>query len=183
MDLKPFSLPFCLTATHSQSSLRLARRFQKQVTSDLSLVGILSLTTSNTEWFAISTLALHLMLGRAPRCRLCGETTEKRTVSVRNENGNAGRPMYMCVRCDEFACFGDIRGIQEENPICFCVGKMPSRAQVSRPRRYCSNTRTVYYICASGECDFWEHMKDDDGEEVILTGECLDAKDLKRMGL
>jgi hypothetical protein len=32
-------------------------------------------------------------------------------------------------------------------------------------------------------CDFWEHMKDDDGEEVVLSGERLDAKDLKSMGL
>jgi hypothetical protein len=131
----------------------------------------------------MSTSALHLMLGRAPRCRRCGETTEKKTVSMRNENGNAGRPMYMCVPCDEFASFGDIRGIQKDNPVCFCRGKMPSRAQVSRPRKSCLNTRSVYYICASGECDFREHMTDDDGEEVILDGEHLDAKDLKKMGL
>ena len=131
----------------------------------------------------MSTSALHLMLGRAPRCRFCGETADKATVSAQNENGNAGRPMYKCAKCDEFACFGDIRGIQEENPVCFCKGNMPSRAQVSRPKRSRSNSRTVYYACASGECDFWERMKDDDGDEVILPGGPLYAKELKEMGL
>ena len=131
----------------------------------------------------MSMSALHRMLGRAPRCRCCGETTEKGTVSLQNEHGNAGRPFYKCTRCDEFACFGDIRGIQEENPVCFCTSNKPSRAQASRPRRSQSNLRIVYYICASGECEFWEHMKDDDGDEVTLPGGPLYAKDLKKMGL
>ena len=131
----------------------------------------------------MNTTALHRMLDRAPRCRFCGETTEKGTVSWQNENGNAGRPMYKCTKCDEFACFGDTRGIHKGNPVCFCAGKMPSQAQVSGHKEGQWNSRIAHYRCASGECDFWECMIDDDGWVVTLPEGPLGAKDLKSMGL
>ena len=91
--------------------------------------------------------------------------------------------MYKCMKCNKFACFGDMRGVQRDNPVCFCEGSMPSRAQVSGHKEGRMNSRTVHHRCASGECDFWKYMEDGNGNVVTLAGGRLDAKKLKEMGL
>lgn len=102
---------------------------------------------------------------------------------MNNTNGNAGRPMYECGQCGKFACFGDVRGFHESNPTCDCEGDIRSRVQVSRPEKGRSNSRTLKYWCAVGECYFCEEARDDGGEVMTLSGESLDAKRAKAMGL
>ena len=138
---------------------------------------------SGTDQPTMHTQVQHPMLGRVPLCRSCGAITKRRRILSRNRNGNAGRPMYKCMRCNKFACFGDIRGVQQSNPVCFCKGNMPSRAQVSRHEEGWANSRTVHYRCASRECDFWKPIKDVDGKVVRLAVGCLDVKEAKGMGV
>jgi hypothetical protein len=142
---------------------------------------------TNDEWSAeqsnMEASAPHPMLCRMPRCRFCDATTERRTISPYNTNRNAGRPMYECGQCGEFACFGDMRGVQESNPMCDCEGDMPSRVLVSGPKKGRSKSRTIYYGCAVGECDYLEQVRADSGEVMTLPGKWLDAKTAKEMGL
>lgn len=49
------------------------------------------------------------------------------------------------------------------------------------PSRYTRGK--LYYRYASGECDFWEPIEDNNGKEVTLARVPLDAKDLKKLGL
>lgn len=144
-------------------------------------------STTNDEWSTenskMEASAPHPMLGRMPRCRFCNTTTERRTISPYNRNGNAGRPMYECGQCGEFACFGDMRGVQESNPMCDCEGDVRTRVVVSGPRTGRLNWRTIYYVCAVGECYYLEQVTADSGEVMAIPGEGLDAKTAKAMGL
>lgn len=66
--------------------------------------------------------------------------------------------------------------------MCHCEGDIRSRVQVSRPKKGRSNSRTLDYWCAVGECYFSEEVRGDDGEVISLPGESLDAKTAKAMG-
>ena len=67
--------------------------------------------------------------------------------------------------------------------MCDCEGDIRSRVQVSRPKKGQSNSRTIKHWCAVGECYFCEEARDDNGEVITFSGESLDTKTAKAMGL
>ena len=44
-------------------------------------------------------------------------------------------------------------------------------------------SRTMFYGCAVGECDYLEQVRDDGGKVITVPGESLDVKKAKAMGL
>ncbi|KAB8229416.1 uncharacterized protein BDW43DRAFT_288316 [Aspergillus alliaceus] len=116
--------------------------------------------------------AEHIALRKAPRCVYCGGRTEKEDCQPSNKNGNAYRPYYSCSSCEEFACFGDMRGVLAENPTCYCDhGMQFSRRGIAGPdggrARF---PRSIFYRCATGGCLFFEHMTDSHGRIIIYDG-------------
>jgi hypothetical protein len=86
--------------------------------------------------------------GFQPRCRHHSTSAVERRVLPGNEKGNGGRPYYKCGPCDEFVCFGDMEGIQVENPACGCE-------PISLSRRVTDRQGRVFYNCALGGCGFF----------------------------
>ncbi|KAE8391582.1 hypothetical protein BDV23DRAFT_171542 [Aspergillus alliaceus] len=104
--------------------------------------------------------AKHIALRKAPRCVYCGGRTKERHCQPFNENGNAYRPYYSCSSCEEFACFGDMRGVLAENPTCYSG---PDGGRAKFPR-------SIFYRCATGGCLFFEHMTDSHGRIITYDG-------------
>lgn len=102
-------------------------------------------------------------LPKIPRCRECEYTpTGRNYVTMKNPNGNAGRPYYICIRCKAdrkpevsqfeigWITWDDDLGIHEKNPYCDC-------ALLSRQDR--AGKRSLYpgigfWTCASGACGY-----------------------------
>lgn len=73
----------------------------------------------------------HLRLGEASKCGRCDGATVGKRVTADNHNGNGGRPVIRCGKCEKFCCFGDMRGVHADNPGCDCTGAPASRRQVA----------------------------------------------------
>ncbi len=125
----------------------------------------------------------HPLLGDSPRCQLCNSILSRCFTLAQNRNGNAGRPMYRCGECRTFVCFGDMRGVDPENPLCECPTPHPSRAQVAGERDGQILPRAVYFGCAIGQCRFFGYVVDDENEVLTLPEGPLDADELVGMGL
>jgi hypothetical protein len=67
--------------------------------------------------------------------------------------GNGGRPYFVCRTCNDFVCFGDMRGIHDENPPCDCDSIPLSRRGVDRNRK-------TFYNCALGKCGYFAQEDD-----------------------
>ncbi|KAI9037824.1 uncharacterized protein KD926_011527 [Aspergillus affinis] len=110
----------------------------------------------------------HTAIQHPPQCRNCGNATTWGTCRPDNMNGNANRPRYIC-SCGLFACFGDMRGVLVENPPCDCNDSMEfSRRIVAGPN--VQIPRSIFYRCATGRCDFYSYMKDQDGNIMVYDG-------------
>lgn len=110
----------------------------------------------------------------APRCRRCGDPCVRRITRTTNRNGNAGRPFYKCIPCDKFSCFADPVGDSEKNPLCDC-GLNSKRDLSSREKG-----RKIFFTCKSGQCDFFEFHKREDGTDWQVDEDIAKAlKDLK----
>lgn len=120
----------------------------------------------------------HPDLDIAPRCRECKGSTRKQKVSFWNAIGNAGRPYYRCDDCDEFSCFGDMRGIHDANPRCHCPLRRRSRAFLTQRWDDKRGGRAVRYQCAVGDCEF-----DKVAGVYRRQGERLRVRDVVRAGL
>jgi hypothetical protein len=96
--------------------------------------------------------------GFRPRCRHHHTSAAEQVVLPWNENGNGGRPYYTCRACNGFICFGDMRGIRDENPACDCES-------ISLSRRGTDYNGHVFYNCALGQCGFF--AREDHTIEVL----------------
>ena len=99
-----------------------------------------------------------------PLCRRCGrEPRYRNTVMPANPNGNAGRPYYICVRCNQncsqslqdhrrgWITWDDDRGIHARNPTFYCGAvSRQDRAGVES-----SIPRLGFWTCATGSCDYF----------------------------
>lgn len=114
----------------------------------------------------------HIAIRRAPCCLYCGGRTKKSHCVPWNENGNARRPYYFCPSCGEFACFGDMRGVLAENPTCYCNDGMQfSRRAIAGPDvGHSEIPRSIFYNCATGECLFFDYMRDGRNSVLIYDG-------------
>lgn len=112
----------------------------------------------------------HPAIQNPPNCRKCELSTQLHHVNPLNQNGNGNRPYYKCSHCGMFSCFGDMRGVLEDNPTCFCNGGM----QLSRRGISCKKgrrpIRSIFYCCATGKCDFFGDMMDDEGVIQVFSG-------------
>ncbi|KLU89499.1 hypothetical protein MAPG_08470 [Magnaporthiopsis poae ATCC 64411] len=110
-------------------------------------------------------------LATPPRCAYCSKITERFTTRSSNRKGNAGRPYYKCVPCDNFAVFDDERGNDSRNPPCKGCGH-PSKRQVAG-----HNTRVpggIHYVCSRGTCNFYRrHLNKDGVQLAVLDPEVL----------
>lgn len=115
-----------------------------------------------------------------PRCLYCSGPTKERRCSPSNANGNAHRPYYTCSSCGKFACFGDGRGVLEENPTCSCEdGRQLSRRVIAgRKTRY---PRSISYQCATGRCPFFAYKTNIHGQILLYNGP-LSPRYLESMG-
>lgn len=104
-----------------------------------------------------------------PRCCICQVPTTRHITRNSNRTGNANRPYYKCLPCNEFKCFEDDRGILYGNPLCEC--RIPSRMQVSGPHRRVP--RGVHYVCRWGECDFYSPQLDAQQQQQLTLDEKL----------
>ena len=91
--------------------------------------------------------------------------------------------MYRCGECGKFACFADMRGVHEDNPLCECPDGPPSRMQAAGERNGQAVPRAVHFRCAIGRCDFFEYMDDDQGEIVVVGGGQLESEEMEARGL
>lgn len=89
--------------------------------------------------------------------------------------------MYKCGRCDRFSCFGDVRGIHLENPVCDCA--ILSRAQVAGEENAQKIARAVHYVCAVGGCEYFAYSADAEGEVMVLRSGRLSASEMVAIGL
>ena len=126
--------------------------------------------------------AHHPLLRQAPYCLACKRTTDPSVAVAWNYNGNGGRPIYRCVYCHNFSCFGDMRGIHLENPVCDCPERPLSRAQVAGDRDRQVIRRAVHYRCAVGRCKYFEYMREQNGEVVTLWSGRLNAREMTEIG-
>lgn len=146
----------------------------KQLTNYVSVKRLVILSTMNQALDFVNPEQGHIAIRTRPRCRHCGEPTELRYGKPWNENGNEGRPYYICscVPQKTFSCFADMRGVLMENPTCFCdQGMQFSRRGIQNPEPGMPwSLRPIFYTCATGGCSFYEPMTDCDGKFVLNCG-------------
>ncbi len=98
-----------------------------------------------------------------PSCRHCHYTPQKRsTVDFTNQNGNGGRPYYVCVPCKTNASippgpngkgwitWDDNRGMDPGNPECWC-------GLIARQDRTGVNSQAPgrgFWTCCTGACGY-----------------------------
>lgn len=90
-------------------------------------------------------------LRTAPTCHQCGEPCTRHDTSPFNENGNAGRPYYICMDSGhyrKFSTFDDSRGVVRGNPQCSC-------GYMSRRCRRNGLDRGEFYCCPVGGCTWF----------------------------
>lgn len=93
-----------------------------------------------------------------PCCQRCGRTSSLRRLITKpsNRNGNAGRPYYICTRCNGkskrgWVSWDDEHGIRDGNPVCYC-------GALSRQDREAKNRERNglgFWTCATGSCDYY----------------------------
>ncbi|KAI5926283.1 hypothetical protein F4810DRAFT_656258 [Camillea tinctor] len=105
-----------------------------------------------------------------PICKKCKRASEYFITRRSNRNGNAGRPCYKCLPCDNFLVFCDRRGNDPENPKCHC-GYSSKRQITGRSK---SVPGRVHYVCRLGECDFYSPSRDENGQDNVIAGELAD---------
>ncbi|KAI6086319.1 hypothetical protein F4821DRAFT_238500 [Hypoxylon rubiginosum] len=103
----------------------------------------------------------------ALNCRCCGLPGSLFTAVSWNPNGNADRPYYKCVPCNQFIAFIDTRGNDPANPHCDC--ERPSKRQISG--KDSKTPRKVFYVCTMGQCDFYNEERDEDDNIVTIPRE------------
>jgi hypothetical protein len=131
----------------------------------------------------LSPLSPHPGLINPPRCLVCREITQRETIdNPNNPNGNDRRPYFFC-NCGKFSCFGDMRGVLAENPLCDCLEQWPSRLQVTGADRSKLIPRALHYRCAVGGCRFFTYLADRDGNIITLPAVNLNRDDVMRLGL
>ena len=86
-----------------------------------------------------------------PPCRKCGASTDRLHCRWYNPNYNAGRPYFICFRCNKFNAFDDERGIHPHNHDCDC--QEPSRLCVTNRKK--NDLRMLFLTCATGACNYW----------------------------
>ena len=104
-----------------------------------------------------------------PSCFRCSRPSTRCVTRHSNRNGNAGRPYFKCIPCNQFLVFADSRGNHPSNPPCPCG--LSSKKQVSGLSRQVA--RAVHFVCRAGKCDFYQACGTD-GETVVLEQETLD---------
>lgn len=77
-----------------------------------------------------------------------------------------------------FSCFGDMRGIQAQNPVCRCPSKHYSRAVVDGEWEEGEKERAIHYRCAVGGCSFIQN-----GGTLRLGTKRLRVEDVVKAGL
>ena len=90
-------------------------------------------------------------------CPYCGDTVQ-RQIFPHNVNGNRSRPYVECINlsCKKRLTFTDRRGLRNSNPRCYCGRR--SRLQINGRESQCR--RGLHYICAYGQCHFWQMRTD-----------------------
>ncbi|EME44553.1 hypothetical protein DOTSEDRAFT_34957 [Dothistroma septosporum NZE10] len=95
-------------------------------------------------------------------CLCCRKPAEMCTVSMGNENGNRGRPYWVCTnkRCmvtikssyeNGWVSWADDKGLDDENPAGYCD-------VASRQDRICKDEGKKgwgFWTCAEGRCDYY----------------------------
>jgi hypothetical protein len=100
----------------------------------------------------------------APACFHCSQESTLLQTRYSNRKGNAGRPFYKCVACDQFLCFADWRGNDPNNPLCHC-GQSSKRQVAGYDRQI---PRGVHYVCRLGSCDFYAVCRNSSGGQVAV---------------
>ncbi|RDH20656.1 hypothetical protein M747DRAFT_31285 [Aspergillus niger ATCC 13496] len=113
--------------------------------------------------------ASHWAIRSAPLCLSCRRPTTERTARRGNHLGHDGRPYFRCEPCNRFSCFGDMRGIHLNNPVCYCEGYLFSRRQIAGWDSQQKVRGAIHYVCAVGKCDFFEYCRDNDGRILHYT--------------
>ena len=100
-------------------------------------------------------------------CRCCYEPATYRITKPDNENGNAGRPYWVCTNklCyatmkskyeDGWVSWADGKGVDDENPVCYCGAP-------SRQDKICKDEGKKglgFWTCAEGKCDYYSEDLD-----------------------
>lgn len=89
--------------------------------------------------------------------------------------------MYSCPACWVFLCFGEMRVVHLENPLCDCPGHPLGRAQVAGECDHQFVPRAVYYCCAIGACGFFRCILYEDGEAVRLRSGRLGVEEVMEL--
>lgn len=97
---------------------------------------------------------------RQPTCHNCNRPAVRMSTSSDNQNGNAGRPYFICPACQwekRWVCWADTRGIEESNPRCGC-------GQPSRQDRIGSGkgrkSGKGFWTCVTGSCEYYSENVD-----------------------
>lgn len=103
----------------------------------------------------------------SPLCRRCGWRPRYRCTVTGNQNGNVGRPYYICVRCDwncsqglqdhhkGWITWDDDRGIRGSNPRCYCG----AASRQDRAGAESSMPGLGFWTCATRECDYFSKFQ------------------------
>lgn len=106
-----------------------------------------------------------------PHCFHCGNPSTRLTTRISNRNGNAGRPYFKCIPCNQFLVFADRRGNDPANPPCRCG--LSSKRQIEGKRQRMSG-RNIHFVCRLGTCDYYAAARDQTGNQIRVEGDLVD---------
>lgn len=110
-----------------------------------------------------------------PHCNGCGSPGTRHVTRADNQNGNAGRPYWLCShyscprwsgKGNEWKCWDDDLGIAKDNPGCYC-GE-PSRLGLKGVKT--GEKGVCFWSCSTGNCDYYsEDIRGATWRELDIT--------------